>query len=168
MHTFQPIDVHDIDFNNFTKIGKEWMLIAAGDETKANAMTASWGGTGVLWNKNVVFIFVRESRYTKEFIDSHDTFSLNFFDHTYKPALTYFGKISGRDEDKLANTKMNVALANDTPYIDEANIVITCRKLSATKITPDQFIDKSIEETAYPTKDYHTMYVGEITEFMAR
>lgn len=59
-HTFQPYPVELLDFNPFNKIGKEWMLITAGDKEKANTMTASWGGVGVLWGKNVVYAFVRD------------------------------------------------------------------------------------------------------------
>ena len=46
---FKEVDVKDLDFNPFKKIGDEWMLITAGDEKKFNTMTASWGGAGVLW-----------------------------------------------------------------------------------------------------------------------
>ena len=35
-------------------------------------MTASWGGLGVLWGKPVAFIFLRPTRYTKEFVDKAD------------------------------------------------------------------------------------------------
>ena len=67
-------DIANFTFNPFTKIGKEWMLISACDEKredkKINTMTASWGGVGVLWNKNVFFCFVRPQRFTKEFIDA--------------------------------------------------------------------------------------------------
>lgn len=34
--------------------------------------------------KNVAFIFIRKSRYTKEFIDNGETFSMTFFDKKYK------------------------------------------------------------------------------------
>ena len=47
MHTFQPYPIDLMEMNPFTKIGKEWMLITAGDEKKANTMTASWGGEPV-------------------------------------------------------------------------------------------------------------------------
>lgn len=87
MHTFQPYPIDLMEMNPFTKIGKEWMLITAGDAKKANTMTASWGGVGVLWGKNVVYIFVRDTRYTKEFIDNGETFSLTFFDESNKGAL---------------------------------------------------------------------------------
>ena len=68
MHTFQPYPIDKMEFNPFTKIGKEWALVSAGDKTRCNTMTVSWGGVGVLWGKNVVFIFIRDSRYTKEFL----------------------------------------------------------------------------------------------------
>ncbi len=80
MHTFQPYPIDMLEFNPFQKIGKEWMLITAGNKEKANTMTASWGGVGVLWGKNVVFAFVRDTRYTKEFIDREETFSLTFLE----------------------------------------------------------------------------------------
>ena len=68
MHTFQPYPIDMLDINPFTKLSKEWAFVTAGDKEKSNTMTVSWGGTGVLWGKNVVFIFIRESRYTKDFI----------------------------------------------------------------------------------------------------
>ena len=79
--------------NAFDKIGKQWMLITASDGEKLNAMTASWGGLGVIWGKKVAYIFVRESRYTKEFIDKSDTLSLAFFTEDKKPMLGYMGEM---------------------------------------------------------------------------
>ena len=49
---FKEVDIKSLNFNPFTKIGSEWMLITAGDESGCNTMTASWGGLGVLWGKN--------------------------------------------------------------------------------------------------------------------
>ena len=76
---FREIAIESLEFNPFTKIGKEWMLITAGDETKSNTMTASWGGLGIMWSKNVATAYVRPQRYTKEFMDKADTFTLTFF-----------------------------------------------------------------------------------------
>ena len=117
MHTFQPYPIDLMEMNPFTKIGKEWMLITAGDEKKANTMTASWGGVGVLWGKNVVYIFVRDTRYTKEFIDNGETFSLTFLDESNKGALKYLGAVSGRDENKIENARMHLDYCKDTTGI---------------------------------------------------
>ena len=91
MHTFQPYPIDMLDINPFTKLSKEWALVTAGDKEKSNTMTVSWGGTGVLWGKNVVFIFIRESRYTKNFIDNGEFFSLSFLSEKYRDALKYCG-----------------------------------------------------------------------------
>ena len=168
MHTFQPYPIDLIEFDPFTKIGKEWMLITAREGDRVNAMTASWGGVGVLWGKNTAFIFVRESRYTKELIDLNDHFSLTFFDSSYKSALKYFGMVSGRTEDKIKAGKMNVNYFQDIPFIDEGNFVICCRKMSATPILPEQFLDSEIQEKWYADGDLHMMYVGEIIQILAR
>ena len=84
MHTFQPLPFDLVEFNPFTKIGKEWALVTAGNKEKANTMTVSWGGVGVLWGKNVAFIFVRDSRYTKEFIYANEFFSITFLSGQYR------------------------------------------------------------------------------------
>ncbi len=168
-HTFQPYPIDLLDFNAFQKIGNEWMLITAGNKEKANTMTASWGGVGVLWGKNVVYIFVRDTRYTKEFIDREDTFSLTFLDKSYKSALKFLGAVSGRDEDKIAEARMHLDYHEDkTPYIDEGNLIFICRKMSATRMTADQFVDSEIEDKWYADGNMHTMYVAEIVEVMAR
>jgi flavin reductase (DIM6/NTAB) family NADH-FMN oxidoreductase RutF len=172
MHTFQPYPADLLDINPFTKIGNEWMAVTAGDREKVNTMTASWGTMGVLWGRQVACVFIRDSRYTKEFIDKNDGFSLTFFDPANKEhrlALKYFGGVSGRDEDKLSNIKMHVDYSSDgTPYIDEGNLVLVCRKLSATRLSPEQFLDPAIDSDWYGDGDYHTMYVAEITEILAR
>ena len=167
MHTFQPYPTELFELNPFTKIGKDWMLISAGNKEKANTMTASWGGLGVLWGKNVAYIFVRDSRYTKEFIDANDTFSLTFF-FFFMSALKYLGIVSGRDENKIAGARFNVNYSDDTPFIDEGNLVFICKKMSATRMTADQFIDPKLADTFYKDSDMHTLYVGEITQILAR
>ena len=68
----------DIDKNVIKLIGQDWMLVAAGDKEKFNMMTASWGSMGYLWNKPVVMVFVRPQRYTFEFTERKDEFTLSF------------------------------------------------------------------------------------------
>ena len=77
--SFINIDPKELDVNFFKAIDKQWMLITAGDENKLNTMTASWGGTGIIWNKDVSFAFIRESRYTREFVDNNEYYTLSFF-----------------------------------------------------------------------------------------
>ena len=167
MHTFQPFPIEQLEFNPFEKIGKDWGLVSAGSKRKANTMTVSWGGVGVLWGKNVVFIFIRDSRYTKEFIDAGEFFSISFLDKKYKEALDYCGSHSGRDEDKVAKAGLTWAYKHSIPYIDEGNFILLCQKIAAVKLTEDTFLSPQIKKQ-YPEGDLHTMYVGEILEAMAR
>lgn len=168
MHTFQPYPIDLVEMNPFTKIGKEWALVTAGNKSKFNTMTVSWGGVGVLWGKNVTYIFIRQSRYTKELIDSGDFFSLSFFGEEYRSALNYCGANSGRDKDKFAEAGLTPAFRHSIPYPDEANLVILCRKMAAVPITEDTFIDKDLMSKWYKDNDMHTMYVGEIIDVLAR
>ena len=169
MHTFQPYPIDMLNMNPFTKIGKEWALISAGDKNKCNTMTVSWGGVGVLWGKNVVYIFIRDSRYTKEFIDNGEFFSMSFFDEKYRDALSYCGKESGRNvDDKFNGAGLTPAFRHNIPYPDEANLVLLCRKMAAVPITEDTFVDPQIMPKWYSDNDMHVMYVGEIIEAVAR
>ena len=169
MHTFQPYPIDMLTMNPFTKIGKDWALISAGDKNKCNTMTVSWGGVGVLWGKNVVYIFIRDSRYTKEFIDNGEFFSMSFFDEKYRDALSYCGKESGRNvDDKFKGAGLTPAFRHNIPYPDEANLVLLCRKMAAMPITEDTFVDPQIMPKWYSDNDMHVMYVGEIIEAVAR
>ena len=93
---------NEISKNVFDMIGKQWMLVGAAKDGKVNAMTASWGGLGVMWGKNVAFVFIRQTRYTKEFVDNGETFSLSFFGDDQRKMLNYMGTVSGRDADKVS------------------------------------------------------------------
>ena len=92
-------------------IADDWALVSAGDGEKWNSMTISWGGVGEIWGKDVVFAFIRPQRYTKEFMDNSDYFTVSFFAPEYKEALKICGTRSGRDCDKLS-------LAGLTPAYD--------------------------------------------------
>ena len=168
MHTFQVWPIDTLKMNPFSKIGKEWALVTAGDEKHCNTMTVSWGGVGVLWGKNVVYIFIRDSRYTKEFIDNGDTFSMAFLGEEYREALNFCGAHSGRDGDKFEQAGLTAAFRDGIPYPDEADLVLLCRKLAAVPVTEDTFVDAQIQPKWYGDGDMHTMYVGEIVQVLGR
>lgn len=168
MHDFQPYPIESLEFDPFTQFRNKWGAITAGADGKVNTMTASWGCVGELWGKDVGLIFVRDSRYTKEFIDKSDTFSISFFDDRYHAALKYLGQVSGRDEDKIQSARLHVNYIEDIPFIDEGNFIILCRKIAAVKLTEETFLSKEILPTWYADGDFHTMYVGEIIQVLAR
>lgn len=164
---FKSIDPLKMDVNPFKMIGKDWMLITASNGERVNSMTASWGGFGVMWNKNVAFVVIRESRFTKELIDKSCGFSLTFFDNEeHAKMLAYMGSVSGRDEDKIKKFDLTVEYCSDIPFIKEANKVIICEKLSKTTLEKEQFLDDEINEKWYPNKDYHDLYIAQIKDIL--
>lgn len=169
MNKFNELNPDQFDQSPFRVVGKEWMLITAGTPDKINTMTASWGGLGVMWAKNVSFVGIRPQRYTKEFVDNTDTFSLSFFDSSFKKQLGYLGTVSGRDEDKIGKSGLTVRYTEDNiPFFDEAKTVIICKKLYAQDYKPECFIDKELNSMYYPDADYHTLYISEVQKILIR
>lgn len=159
---FLKIDIQDLQMNPFTSIGKEWMLITAGDNQKVNTMTASWGGVGVLWGQNVVTAYIRPQRYTKEFVDEQDCFSLSFFSGQYQKELSVLGTVSGRDQGKINQVHFHTTYLDNVPTFEEASYVFIVEKIYEDTIKPEQFINHSLDERWYPNKDYHTIYIAKI------
>ena len=131
MKKILPENIND---NIFKLIGKDWMLVAAQKDGKVNAMTASWGFGGVMWGKNAVVVGIRPQRYTKEFVDNGDTFSITILPESYRETMSYFGTVSGRDEDKIAKTGLTVAHDENTPYFEEGRLVLICKKMYSQEI----------------------------------
>jgi flavin reductase (DIM6/NTAB) family NADH-FMN oxidoreductase RutF len=162
---FKEIDINSINKNWINSINKEWTLISAKKTTgELNTMTASWGAVGELWMKPVYICFVRPERYTHEFIENSDYYSICFFDTKYKKNLVYLGTKSGRDEDKIAKTKLTVLDDDLAPYFKEAKLVLFCRKIYRDDFKKENFIDKDIIGNIYVEKGakLHTIYIGEI------
>lgn len=168
MSKFVEIHPNLLNKNPFQLIGTDWMLITAEKDNRVNTMVGSWGGFGVLWGKNVAFIVIRPERYTKQFVDGSDTFSLTFFDDTFKKQLEYLGTVSGRDEDKISKSKLTVQHSDGTPYFEEAKLVILCRKLYAQAFKPECFIASELNQLIYPKNDHHTLYVAEIERMLIK
>ncbi|OOM69588.1 flavin reductase [Clostridium sp. BL-8] len=165
---FKEIEIKDLNMNPFTLISNEWLLITAGNESKFNTMTASWGSLGVFWGKNSATIYVRQSRYTKEFIDLNDTFSLSFFSEDYKKALGICGSLSGRDVNKVEKANLTPVFDEISPYFKEAKMTMICKKMYHTDIELANFDEPKFNETMYPDKDYHTIYIAEILKVLVK
>lgn len=159
-------NINDLQLNPFTLFDKQWCLISAGDEKGMNTMTASWGGLGVFWSKNVATVYIRSTRYTKEFVDANAVFTVSFFPPEYRKALSYLGTVSGRNTDKITESGLTPVLKHDTVYFKEASLVLICQKIYSTEIDPSHFEDPETDDEIYPKKDYHTLYIGEIVKVL--
>ncbi|AGK95950.1 flavin reductase family protein [Clostridium pasteurianum] len=168
MSNFTEIKPEELNKNLFQIVGTDWMLITAEKDNKVNTMTASWGGFGVMWGKNVAHIVIRPQRYTKEFIDNSVSFSLSVLDKSFKKQLSYLGTVSGRDEDKISKANLTIEHSDATPYFQEANLVFICKKLYAQEFKPEFFIESELDTKWYPDKDYHTLYIAEIEKVLIK
>ncbi len=168
MNKFTEISPNELNESAFRLIGKEWMLITAGNMKSWNTMTASWGAMGELWFKPVCFTFIRPPRYTFEFVEREECFTLSFFDETYRKALNFCGAHSGRDCDKAAETGLTPFEAGEgCVAFEEARLILICRKLYFQDMDPAHFLDPGIEPECYPEKDYHRMYIGEVLRVLS-
>jgi len=169
MEAFQKVTPETFDHSPFQMIGKDWMLITAEKDGKVNTMTAAWGGLGVMWGKNAAFAVIRKSRYTKEFVDGADGFSLTFFDkEKYGKMLGYMGSVSGREADKIKESELTVEHYEGIPYFAEASKVMLCKKMCCQPIESQSFTDEEIDDKWYSDKDYHDLYIGEIVDILVR
>lgn len=165
---FENIDPRDLKVNPFSRIGDDWMLVTVQDGERANPMTASWGGLGILWGEPVATCYIRPQRYTRELMDSSEYFALCFFEPgQQREALALCGSRSGRDTDKVKETGLTVCRDKAAPYFAEASLVYICRKLYRQEMSADCFIDGDIAKH-YPDNDYHIMYIGKIEECLVR
>ena len=164
---FLKIDPKALNFNVFSAIGDQWMLITAGTKERCNTMTASWGGLGILWGAPMATVYIRPQRYTKQFVDENESFTLSFFPEEYRKQLSLCGTKSGRDMDKVKECGFTVAEgAGGAPYFEQAELVLVCRKRMAVPMAPAA-MPEDVKEKWYEG-DYHTMYWGEIVEALVQ
>lgn len=161
----KPIAIEDFTVKAYGLFESQWLLLTSGDFKSGhyNAMTISWGSLGVMWNKPFAQVVVRPVRYTFEFIQKYETFTLCAFPAAYRKALSLLGMKSGRDGDKINEAGLCAVQAKrvSAPAYAEAELVIECRKLYWQDLNPENFLDPGIAQH-YPRKDYHRMVFGEI------
>lgn len=161
----KEIDIKSLEnLNPFSKIADDWFLVTAGNESGYNTMTASWGSLGTMWGKSAAVTVIRPQRYTKEFIDKNEYFTISFLKEGNKDKLSFCGSKSGRDYDKAKETGLKPVFVDGTTTFEQAELILVCRKVFAQDINPDSFLDKTIIDKWYPDKDFHTAYVGEIVK----
>ena len=157
--SFNP--VYDFEDNGFSWF-RDALLVCAGDKEKSNAMTIGWGGIGTLWGHTALTVYVAEKRYTKEFMDNSEYFTVMAFDNP--KVLEYMGKKSGRDGDKAAALGLHTAYTeNGTPYYTEATMVIECRTMYAAPFE-QQYFKSDVPKNMYAhfPAGIHSFYIGDV------
>ena len=150
----------------FKLIGKEWMLVSAGNIDNFNTMTASWGCLGWLWNRPVAVVFIRPERYTYGFVEDNAKVTLSFFGQECRKALQLCGTKNGRDTDKVAATGLQpVTLPSGAVTFAQARLSLDCRKLFKASMQEADFLDASLLDRWYGEHGgLHDIYVVEIED----
>jgi flavin reductase (DIM6/NTAB) family NADH-FMN oxidoreductase RutF len=158
------VRIHDLWMN-------QWFVLTSGDFSKGiyNAMTVAWGSLGVMWSKPFAQVVVRPTRYTFEFMEQYDSFTLCAFPEAYHKEMNYIGTHTGRSGDKIAAIGLTPIASScvQTPSFAEAEFVIECQKMYWQDMDPTHFLEKSIEKN-YPKKDYHRIYFGQIKALLVK
>lgn len=167
----KEVNYKDLKFNPFRLFADEWFILSAGNEKDGmNGMTVSWGQLGCLWGHNdpVAIVYVRPQRYTKEFIDREEMFTMSVLPGEMDKVKAYFGSASGRNEDKTAKSGLTPVYSDGTVYYEQAKLVFVCRKMYAGELAEQGFCYPETVSDNYAGKDFHTVYVGRIEKVLVR
>ena len=149
----------------FTLFDKDWALLTAGTAEHFNAMTVSWGSLGTLWNKPAATVYVKPIRYTHDFMEENEYFTLSFFPKGYKKDLLLLGSRSGRDGDKLALTSLTPEALKNAVRYKEAELTLLCRKMYRAEMEKSAMPSEAIRDY-YESEAPHTLYIGEVVEII--
>ena len=163
---FKEINAKSIEGNLIKAISDEWMLISAGDKSGYNMMTASWGFMGEVWGNDSVIVLIRPQRYTMEYINNNDYFTLSFYGDN-KAVHTVCGSKSGRDVNKTELTGLTPVFSDNTVYFEEARMVIVCKKQYVSQFEESNFCDKE-PLSCYTAGDYHNIIIGNIEKVLVK
>ncbi len=155
----------ELTIDVFGQFDKKWALLTAGTKDNFNAMTISWGGAGTLWGKPVVTTYVRTSRYTHEYMDSNDYFTISFYPEDKKSILGVFGSKSGRDIDKMNYEGLTAKEAGESISFEEAELTLVCKKLFKQQLD-EKNMPEDVIKSYYEGDAPHDMYIGEVVEII--
>ncbi len=141
-------------------------MAIASDGERTNGLTIGWGSVGILWNKPIFTVYVHATRYSKEVFDNAEYFSVCFYENEYRKQLGYFGRVSGRDEDKMNNVGLTVNSNDVAPYFDEACLVVLCKNVGRSDFDVNHVDGYAFDW--YSKDGVHTQYYGEIVKVLVK
>ena len=160
---WQEIAPTEIELNPLQMIDRDWLELSAGKEGDMNLMTISWGSIGELWGRPVFIVYVSTSRYTYQFMEENDYFTVTHFPDSMKDKLSYLGRVSGRDENKVAGAGLTVEFTElGNPIYAEADLAIECKKIYAKQFDAELLPPEQREWYERSGTGIHTVYIGEI------
>lgn len=144
-------------------------LGTAGDKEHYNSLTLGWGASGVLWQKPVAIVYIRETRFSFDYFEASPVFALSFYPQEQTRTLVkVFGRTSGRDTDKEKASGFTPVETPDggVTYL-EADKVIICRKIMRQPV-PKEFVPAEHAPSLNADGHIHIQYTGEVLSVWKR
>ena len=167
------------EYRVFEMFQKQWALVTAGNIDDFNGCTVGWGSMGTIWNRDgksgaILTIYLHPSRYTREYFNKNDTFTVAFFPEDKKGALGYMGSHSGRNEDKTKGAGLTPVAMGDSVTYKEAELTFLCHKIYQHQLAKEDMAEEIQEyykdnPKAYPPDENgewqpHWLFIGEVIE----
>ncbi len=166
-----PVEPEELFPKLIRAFGVENALLTAGDRKSCNTMTIGWCQAGRLWSLPVCTVYVRPERYTYQFMEERDYFTVSVLGPEQKAVMSLCGTKSGRDLDKIGECGLTVRYgAGEAPFFEEAEAVLVCRKLYIQDMTAECAAAGGERILAHYGKKggWHRIYTGEIVEAYCR
>ena len=132
---------------------------------RLNTMTIGWGNIGYIWQRPIITVMVRYSRYTHSLIERAPDFSVSLpATGEMRKALAIAGSVSGRDVDKFkaAGVTPQPARTIQSPVIKGCSLFFECKTVFRQAMDA-KLLDETIRSNSYSSFDFHVMYYGQIT-----
>ena len=157
----KEVEINSVFAETIESLKGKGIILLAG--SPPNPMTIGWGTLGYIWGKFIFTVLVRPSRFTYSRMEEANEFTINILPDTYSKQISFCGKVSGRDFDKIAESGFNLepGIHLMTPFLKESIIHYECRTVSKNDLLPEA-LDERILDNYYSRGDFHTVYYGEI------
>lgn len=167
LENYYKINYQDFESNIFTLFSKNNAVCLFTNHEKRNGLTIGWGTLGTLWSMPICTVYVKPTRYSFEFAETCETFSILFFED--RNILKVFGTTSGKDTDKEKILNLHPFEVDNTIAYTEASMILTFEKLYQNEIKKD-FIKSQeiIDKPLYADGLFHHEYVGKLVNIYKR
>ena len=147
------------------KMIQEGCLLTAGTINNYNTMTIGWGMIRTIWRKKTFIVYVKPCRYTYEFMENNDYFTVSFYKEKYSSSMKILGSKSGKDCDKVKMCNFHPVSVNDSVTFEEAYCTILCKKYYYSDIEYEK-VPEDARDRYYNDNCLHRGYYGEIIEIL--
>ena len=166
----EKINIFDVNENAAKLFKVDNPIAVFGDINSHNGLTVAWGTLGCLWSKDIATVYVKPNRYSFEFANNCEYFSIIWFNEQQRKEINrIYGSMSGRDVNKEVLAGLTpVELDNAVGY-KEASLIIICKKIYQNPIVKESILSEEVvNKPLYQDGLFHNEYFGEIVSVYKR